>query len=74
MISCAEATRRLWDYLDRALDTGEREQVEAHLGLCRECCGELEFARVLRDYLASQAARTACRTTCSSAWKASSGS
>jgi anti-sigma factor (TIGR02949 family) len=53
MISCDEAVRQLWDYLDRALSPAEFEAVEDHLAFCRRCCGEAEFARELRQFLAS---------------------
>lgn len=52
MITCAEAVRQLWDYLDQSLDGIHREHVDEHLGSCRQCCGELEFAKVLRGFLA----------------------
>jgi mycothiol system anti-sigma-R factor len=55
MISCAEAVRQLWEYLDGALDAADRDRVEEHLGLCRRCCGELEFAEELRGFLARSA-------------------
>lgn len=51
MISCKEAVARLWFYLDRNLDRIEEQELEAHLGLCRHCCGELEFARQIRGLL-----------------------
>ena len=51
MISCSEAVRRLWEYLDGALDVADRALVEEHLGLCRRCCGEMEFAEELRRFL-----------------------
>jgi len=53
MISCSEATRRLWEYLDATVDAAAREAIEEHLARCRRCCGELEFARELRGFLAS---------------------
>lgn len=53
MISCAEATRRLWEYLDATVDEPTREAIEEHLARCRRCCGELEFAKELRGFLAS---------------------
>jgi mycothiol system anti-sigma-R factor len=56
MISCAEATRRLWEYLDATVDAVTRDAIEEHLARCRRCCGELEFARELRRFLASSAA------------------
>lgn len=55
MISCAEATRQLWEYLDATVDEPTREAIEEHLALCRRCCGELEFARELRQFLAGSA-------------------
>jgi anti-sigma factor (TIGR02949 family) len=55
MISCAEATRRLWEYLDATVDEPTREAIEEHLARCRRCCGELEFAGELRGFLASSA-------------------
>lgn len=51
MISCKEAVARLWDYLDRNLGRVEERGLEEHLGLCRHCCGELEFAQQLRERL-----------------------
>ncbi len=55
MISCPEAVRQLWEYLDGALDAADRILVEEHLGRCRQCCGELEFAEELRRFLVSSA-------------------
>lgn len=56
VISCADAVRQLWEYLDQSLDDAQRDHVERHLGVCRQCCGELEFAKVLRGFLADQPA------------------
>lgn len=53
MISCNEAVRRLWDYLDEQVDAHDRARVEEHLALCRRCCGEAEFTAALRDLLRS---------------------
>jgi mycothiol system anti-sigma-R factor len=51
MINCKEAVEQLWSYLDRNLGRVEEQELEAHLGLCRHCCGELEFARQVRGLL-----------------------
>ena len=56
MISCADAVRQLWAYLDGVVDEPSREAIEEHLSFCRRCCGEVEFAQELRDFLAAQAA------------------
>lgn len=56
MISCDEAVRQLWEYVERELDQPNRQRVEEHLSLCRRCCGEMEFAEELRAFMASQSA------------------
>jgi anti-sigma factor (TIGR02949 family) len=53
MISCTEAVRRLWEYLEDEVSAKERDAVEEHLAFCRRCCGEVEFADELRAVLAS---------------------
>lgn len=55
MITCAEAVERLWAYLDGALTAADKAALEEHLGFCRVCCGEVEFAQVLRGFLARSA-------------------
>jgi mycothiol system anti-sigma-R factor len=55
-IPCSEAVQQLWDYLDQAVSPEEQDKVEQHLSFCRTCCGELEFAKQLRGFLASQGA------------------
>lgn len=52
MISCAEAVRQLWEYLDGVVEGPDRARVEEHLAFCRRCCGEVEFVRELRSFLA----------------------
>lgn len=56
VIPCSEAVRRLWSYLDRALSPADRAKVDEHLAFCRRCCGELEFAKELQRFIASQEA------------------
>jgi anti-sigma factor (TIGR02949 family) len=51
VINCKEAVSRLWAYLDRNLGLAQKKELEEHLGLCRHCCGELEFAKQIRDRL-----------------------
>jgi anti-sigma factor (TIGR02949 family) len=52
MIGCAEAVHRLWAYLDATIGEHDRALVDEHLARCLRCCGELEFARELRRFLA----------------------
>jgi mycothiol system anti-sigma-R factor len=55
-IPCSQAVGQLWDYLDNAIAPEDQEKVETHLSFCRKCCGELEFAKELREFLASRGA------------------
>jgi anti-sigma factor (TIGR02949 family) len=55
VISCADAVRQLWEYLDDTVHDADRELIDQHLAHCRRCCGELEFARELRRTLADAA-------------------
>lgn len=55
-IPCSEAVRQLWDYLDHTIAPEDQEQVEKHLSFCRRCCGELEFAKEMRVFLATSSA------------------
>lgn len=55
MISCSEAVRQLWEYLDDDLGAGDRQRIQSHLALCRRCCGEAEFTDALRQLLRSSA-------------------
>jgi mycothiol system anti-sigma-R factor len=56
LIPCSEAVSKLWDYLDNTVSPEDQEKVEKHLSFCRTCCGELEFAKELRAFLASGSA------------------
>ena len=56
MISCAEAVRQLWEYLDDVVGQAQSAAIEEHLSLCRRCCGEAEFAAELRSFLVGHAA------------------
>ena len=58
MISCSEATTKLWEFLDENLSGADRAALEEHLAWCRVCCGELEFAKELRLFLARSADTT----------------
>ena len=53
MIDCREAVRRMWEYIDLALEPGPTEELESHLEACQRCCGELEFSRHLKEIVAA---------------------
>jgi mycothiol system anti-sigma-R factor len=55
MISCSEAVRQLWDYLDGVVEGPDKRRIEEHLSVCRRCCGEVEFAQELKAFLAGHA-------------------
>jgi anti-sigma factor (TIGR02949 family) len=55
VISCAQAVRQLWEYLDGVAGQAQSAAIEEHLRLCRRCCGEAEFAAELRAFLAAHA-------------------
>jgi anti-sigma factor (TIGR02949 family) len=55
MITCSDAVKQLWSFLDGTVAGPERAALEEHLGVCRRCCGELEFAAELREFLRSHA-------------------
>ena len=54
MIDCREAVRRMWAYLEQALETRPTAELEAHLETCQRCCGELAFSRHLREVVAER--------------------
>ena len=58
MIDCREAVRRMWAYLDHALERGPVEEFETHLEACQRCCGELEFSRHLKAMAATSGSKT----------------
>jgi mycothiol system anti-sigma-R factor len=53
MIDCHEAVRRMWAYLDQALERTSTDELEQHLETCQRCCGELEFSRHVREKVAA---------------------
>jgi anti-sigma factor (TIGR02949 family) len=55
VISCAEAVGRLWDYVEHALPVNDARQIDEHIAVCRQCCGEADFAGELRGFLGTHA-------------------
>lgn len=54
-ISCEEALRRLFDYLDRELEPHAHGEMEQHLRRCRSCFSRTEFERRLKQRLRESA-------------------
>ena len=46
-LSCEQAVKQFFAYLDRALQGESIENLEAHLEECLACCDKLEFNRRL---------------------------
>lgn len=58
MISCREAVNRLWEYVEQELPADQERQIDEHIEICRQCCGEAEFAGQLRGFLTTHARDT----------------
>lgn len=50
-VSCEEALKRIFDYLDNALEEAEYCDIEDHLSVCRTCYSRVEFERRLKQHL-----------------------
>jgi mycothiol system anti-sigma-R factor len=50
-ISCEEALKRVFEYLDNALEAAEYCDIENHLSVCRSCYSRVEFERRLKEHL-----------------------
>ena len=55
MIICSEAVSRLWQYVERELPPEDAAHIDEHISVCRQCCGEAEFAGQLRGFLGDHA-------------------
>lgn len=58
-IGCEEAARRLWAFVDGALDAPSADEIEAHLRRCRRCADvaavQTHFVETLGEGPASRA-------------------
>ncbi len=52
--TCEEAFRRLDDYLDRELSSGEMELINEHLAICEACAREFGFERSVFERVGSK--------------------
>ena len=53
-MSCDQAVRQFFAYLDRALSSGPLEALEVHLEACLDCCDKLRFSRQLDTFVKSR--------------------
>jgi hypothetical protein len=50
-LTCEQAVKQFFAYLDRALAGEEVADVEAHLAACLDCCDRLSFSRELDAFV-----------------------
>ena len=55
-LTCEEVLEKLFDYLDRELDSVSQAEIDRHLETCRGCFSRAEFERRLRKRIADAAA------------------
>ena len=53
-MSCEDAQRRFFAYLDRALAGEDVEALEAHIEACLDCCDRLGFGRRFDSFVRSR--------------------
>jgi len=54
-ISCQEASRYVFRYLDGELEPATEAELEHHLEQCRQCMGAVEFERRVIEFVRSAA-------------------
>jgi mycothiol system anti-sigma-R factor len=50
-MTCEEAVRKLYEYLDKELDQEAADQLDKHLELCKSCCDHFEFERRVKSLI-----------------------
>jgi hypothetical protein len=50
-LSCNQAVREFFAYLDRALEGEALKDLEDHLETCLDCCDKLQFSRKLDAFV-----------------------
>lgn len=50
-ISCEEALKRMFEYIDRELHATRHDEMERHLAACRSCYSRLEFEQRLQQHI-----------------------
>jgi anti-sigma factor (TIGR02949 family) len=53
-MSCEQAVRQFYAYLDRALSGDRLAELNDHLQTCLDCCDKLQFSRRLDDFVKSR--------------------
>ncbi len=50
-MTCEEAVKQLYEYLDKELDPSSSAQIDKHLDLCRLCCSRFEFELSMKNLI-----------------------
>jgi anti-sigma factor (TIGR02949 family) len=50
-LTCEQAVKQFFAYLDRALSGEDVENLESHLAACLDCCDKLAFSRELDEFI-----------------------
>jgi anti-sigma factor (TIGR02949 family) len=58
-LSCEQAVKLFFAYLDRALSGEPLEDLEAHMETCLSCCDKLAFSRQLDAFIKTRLAEVA---------------
>ena len=58
-ISCEEALKIVFDYIDNELEHGRHEDMEDHLAKCHSCYSRVEFEKRLRAKIREAAGNAA---------------
>ena len=53
-MSCEQAMREFYAYLDDALSGERLAELNEHLTACLDCCDKLQFSRRLNDFVKSR--------------------
>ena len=53
-MSCEQAMRQFYAYLDRALSGERLAELNDHLKACLDCCDKLQFSRQLDNFVKSR--------------------
>ena len=47
-MTCEEAVKKLYQYIDKELDQTIVHQIDIHLEICRMCCDHFEFEKRMK--------------------------
>jgi mycothiol system anti-sigma-R factor len=48
-MTCEEAVKKLYEYIDKELDQDAMRQIDKHLEICHMCCDHFEFEKRMKS-------------------------